>query len=119
MENEKRMSELSVKTLENIGKNVRFTRRSLLNITYASMQENTGVSRDVLCRLEDLSNTSTNENFRGSPGFDTLIKFCDGVGVTPAELFEKEFSSDPDIQKRILEHCKTFANQDKNTVVLK
>lgn len=112
----KELSELEIKTLENIGRNVRYTRRNLLGVTLAEMASNTGVSRDVICRLEYLANglKSTDTVY---PSISTVIKFCNGVGVTPAELFDKDFREDNEVQDKIVEHCKYFT-EDKNAISL-
>ena len=110
------LSDLEKNTLENIGKNVKFTRRSILGVTLATLAGNTGVSRDVICRLEALS-TEVNENTT-YPSISTVIKFCEGVGVTPAELFDKDFEEDSEIQKKIVESCKDFMSEDKATISL-
>lgn len=112
----KELSELEMMTLENIGKNVKYTRRNLLNVTLAEMASNTGVSRDVICRLEYMANgiKSTDTVY---PSISTVIKFCNGVGVSPAELFDRDFKEDAEIQEKIVEHCKYFT-EDKNTISL-
>ena len=47
-----------------------------------------------------------------------MIKFCEGVGVLPSELFDSEFEKETDIQNKILEHCKDFRSEDKEIVSL-
>lgn len=114
---QKELSDFGINILENIGRNVKFTRRKLLNVTLYEFAENTGVSRDVICRLEDLAKGENVEQ-KTYPSIKTLIKFCEGVGVTPSDLFEKDFEKDDDIQNDILEHCKGFRKSDKNVISL-
>lgn len=109
----KELSELELKTLTSIGKNVKYTRRGLLHTKLVDLSKHTGVSRDVLCRLEALADGSGNMgNNRVYPSISTIIKFCEGVGVTPAEIFEKDFSSDLGIQERILDNCSELIKSD-------
>lgn len=110
------LTELEKNTLMNIGKNVKYTRRDLLNVTLATLSKNTGVSRDVICRLEALSQGVKPETTY--PSITTMIKFCEGVGVLPSELFDSEFEQEAEIQNKILEHCKNFRSEDKDIVSL-
>lgn len=106
------LSELQLQTLTSIGKNVKYIRRNLLDVRLADISSYTGVSRDVICRLEALAD---GEGSMGSgrvyPSISTVIKFCEGVGITPAELLDIDVRSDVSIQNRILEHCKDMLPQ--------
>lgn len=110
------VTEFEKEIFTNIGKNVRYARRNILNITLANLSANTGVSRDVICRLEYLADGVKESTVY--PGIPTIIKFCEGVGVSPSDLFDKDFSTDIEIQNRILEHCKGFIKEDKNVMSL-
>jgi transcriptional regulator with XRE-family HTH domain len=113
------LSNLELKTLTNIGKNVKFVRRELLNLKLVEISEHTGVSRDVICRLEALaSGDGQMGSGRVYPSISTVIKFCEGIGVTPAELLDKDFLEEPEIQDKILEYCKDFSNPMKGLVEL-
>lgn len=109
----KEMSEFGMKTLENIGKNVKFTRRNLLDVTLNSMAKNTGISRDVICRLEYLSDGTLSKE-TVYPSISTVIKFCEGVGVSLSDLFDKIFQEDLEVQGKILEHCKWKDNKENS-----
>ena len=115
----KELSELELKTLTNIGKNVKYVRRDLLGMKLVDIASHTGVSRDVICRLEALaSGDGQMGNGRVYPSISTVIKFCENIGVTPGELLEKDFLYESEIQDRILEHCKDVANLSKGVVQL-
>ena len=49
------LTEMALRTLTYIGNNVKFIRKSLLDVKLTKMVEITGVSRDVICRLEALA----------------------------------------------------------------
>lgn len=115
----KELSELELKTLTNIGKNVKYVRRSLLDIRLVDIAQHTGVSRDVICRLEALSDgDGTMGNGRVYPSISTVIKFCEGIGVSPAELLEKDIQTDTELQRKILEHCKDMKRDTKGLTPL-
>lgn len=114
----KELSELELKTLTCIGRNVKYTRRGLLRMKLVDLSKHTGVSRDVLCRLEALADGTGNMGSgRVYPSISTIIKFCEGVGVTPSEILEKDFSSDTDIQTRILDNCSVFVESCGITLI--
>lgn len=116
----KELSELQLQTLTNIGKNVKYIRRSLLSVRLADISEYTGVSRDVICRLEALSSGDGNMGTGGRvyPSISTVIKFCEGVGITPAELLDINIEEDIQIQDKILEHCKEMKRDIKGVTVI-
>lgn len=105
------MSDLELLTLDNIGKNVRFIRRDLLRVTLEVLSKNTGVSRDVICRLEALSDIEDSVK-KGVkivyPSISTVIKFCNGVGVTPSQLFETQVEFNDEIIDSVKNYCKDF-----------
>lgn len=109
---DKKFSELELTTLDNIGKNVRFIRRELLGVTLEGFAKSTGVSRDVICRLEALSDIGDNEIVSKIvyPSISTVIKFCNGVGIKPSQLFETQVEFNDEILEGIKEHCKEFMN---------
>lgn len=115
----KELSELELKTLTNIGKNVKFIRRNLLRLKLDEISEYTGVSRDVVCRLEALSSGEgkMGGNGRVYPSISTVIKLCESLGITPAELLDKDFLYEPDIQDKILEHCRDLVNPDRGAIL--
>ena len=108
------LSDLEKKTLINIGNNAKYVRRVLLGVTLEDMAKITDVSRDVLCRLEAMS--SAIDPNRSYPSITTVIKFCDHIGVTPAELFESDFSEVSFIRGKILEHCSDYIGESSFVV---
>lgn len=107
MSNSRELSELELATLTIIGKNVKFVRRDLLCMTLENLAVQTNVSRDVLCRLEALASGDGQMGFgRVYPSISTVIKFCEGIGVTPSLLMGEDFESNTEIQDMILEKCK-------------
>ena len=103
--NEK-LSEMALNTLTMIGNNVRFIRKSLLDVKLNPMADLTGVSRDVLCRLEALASGEGNMGKgRVYPSIQTLFKFCESIGISLDELLTKEISIDPEIQSKIVNFC--------------
>lgn len=109
MKSGRELSDLELSTLENIGNNVKFTRRNLVRVTLNEMARFTGVSRDVLCRLEAFSVKGVGED-TSYPSISTVIKFCEGVGVTPAELLSENFRTNTEIQEKVLEACKSIVS---------
>ena len=108
---DRKLSELELMALDNIGKNVRFVRRELLGVTLEGLAKSTGVSRDVICRLEALSDVE--DSLRAGdkvvyPSISTVIKFCDGVGIKPSQLLETQIEYDEGVISIIKEHCKDF-----------
>lgn len=90
------------KCLVCIGKNVRYTRRVLLKDTLAKFSERTGISRDVICRLEDLAHgEDSRSRSKSSPSISTLVKFCSSMGVTMSELSEQDMQGSEEIKNRI------------------
>ena len=115
----KGLSDMELRTLTNIGKNVKYVRRNLLGLKLDDLSKHTGVSRDVICRLEALSSgDGCMGNGRVYPSISTVIKFSEGVGVTPADLIDKDFMYESDIQDRIMEHCKDVINNSKGVTIL-
>lgn len=115
----KELSDLELRTLTNIGRNVKFVRRNLLGLKLVDISEKTGVSRDVICRLEALSSGEGQMgNGRVYPSISTVIKFCEGIGVSTGELLDCDIQNTPDIQDKILNHCKDFANLSKGVKIL-
>lgn len=107
--NNGKMSDLELLTLDNIGKNVKYIRREVLGITLEHLAKTTGVSRDVICRLEALSDIDERRDTKVVyPSISTVIKFCNGVGITPSQLFETQVEFNEDIIENIEEHCKDF-----------
>lgn len=97
------LSEMALNTLTTIGNNVRFIRRVLLGMNLNPMAEKTGVSRDVLCRLEALSEgTGAMGKGRVYPSLPTIIKFCESVGIDLSEMLTVDISMDANIQGRII-----------------
>lgn len=104
--NARELSELELTTLTTIGKNVRFVRRDLLCATLEEMAKQTNVSRDVICRLEALAAGNGEMGFgRVYPSISTVIKFCEGIGVTPSDLMGVDFETNSGTQDKILEYC--------------
>ena len=92
---------------------MRFVRRELLGVTLEGLAKSTGVSRDVICRLEALSDVE--DSLRAGdkvvyPSISTVIKFCDGVGIKPSQLLETQIEYDEGVINIIKEHCKDFMN---------
>lgn len=83
-----------------VGRNVRYVRRVLLKDTLAKFSERTGISRDVICRLEDLAHGEDSRS-KSSPSISTLVKFCSSIGVTMSELSEQDMQSSEEIKSRI------------------
>jgi transcriptional regulator with XRE-family HTH domain len=106
----KELSDLELTTLTNIGRNVKFVRRDLLCLTLEEMAKQTSVSRDVICRLEALSTGDGSMGFgRIYPSISTVIKFSEGIGVTPSDLMGEDFTLNSKVQDSILEHCRDIA----------
>lgn len=101
------LSTMALQTLTTIGVNVRFIRKTLLDMNLTPMSEMTGVSRDVLCRLEALaSGDGMMGKDRVYPSLPTLIKFCESTGIGLCELLTVDVVNCSDIQSVIINHCK-------------
>ena len=100
------LSDMALNTLTRIGNNVKFIRKSLLNKKLIYMAELTGVSRDVIWRLEALS---SGEGGMGKgrvyPSLPTLLKFCDAIGIDMSDMLTVDIEYSSDIQSRIVSHC--------------
>ena len=75
-------------------------RRVLLKDTLAKFSERTGISRDVICRLEDLAHGEESRS-KSSPSISTLVKLCSSIGVTMSELSEQDMQGSEEIKNRI------------------
>lgn len=109
------ISEKEEIVLKMLGKNLRFVRKNLLNLTLQQMVDLTGVSRDVLCRVEDMAN-GLKEN-KACPSIYTVIKIASGLGVKPSLLLDSDISMSEKSQNIVLFNCGKYAQQ-KNLIVI-
>ena len=101
--NSEELSKTELAVLTMVGKNVKFIRRTLLNLKLHELSDKTKISRDVLCRLEALSKgDGSMGKGRIYPSLSTLIKFCDGTGIQLSDLLDRDIEFDSDIQKKIM-----------------
>lgn len=96
-------------TMRLIGKNAYYTRRKVLDCTLKEFSEYTGISRDVICRLEYLAKGK----FDVYPSFLTTLKFSYNVGVTMSELYETDFEGNSAIESKIREKYKKYIEDNK------
>lgn len=109
------LSEKSLTILTRLGSNIKFVRNSLLCLKLNDMAKVTGISRDVLCRLEVLSSGDGKAgNGRVYPSLSTIIKFCESMGIEVSELLDKDIAVDVDLQKKVLEKCSDFLYESKS-----
>lgn len=94
-------SELERDTLRLLSKNVRYLRRDLLNTTLNELANLTGASRDVICRIEDIATTDESENVNMKFNLTTVIKLCEGTGITLAEMLCEDISKSEEIKDRV------------------
>ena len=102
-------------TLKILGKNLRFIRKNLLNLTLHQMVELTGVSRDVLCRVEDMANGLNGK--KAYPSIYTIIKIASGLGVKPSFLLDCDISMSDKCQSVVLNSCKSV-DTTKNLIAI-
>lgn len=104
---DKNLTQAQLLALTNIGKNVQYIRKNILSLTLVQTSKWTGVSRDVLCRLEALASGEGKMGSGGRvyPSIMTIIKFSESVGLTPGELIDKVVADDPTLEEKVIRCC--------------
>ena len=79
----------------------------ILSFTVVETSKFTGVSRDVLCRLEALASGEGKMGSGGRvyPSIMTIIKFSESVGLTPGEFIDKLVSDEPNLEAKVIRNC--------------
>nr|DAS88234.1 MAG TPA: helix-turn-helix domain protein [Bacteriophage sp.] len=76
--------------LVQLGKNVRYIRVNILETTISEFSNLTGISRDVICRIEDLR---LGKNSKACPSVSTILKLCKSLNVDIGEIMGNDISS--------------------------
>lgn len=98
------MTDKELMTLRFLARNLRFIRRSLIQVSVSVVSRNTGISRDVINRLEYWADKIPNSKM-AFPSISTLVKLGEAYGVSIGILFDVDISRDEGLQEMISKHC--------------
>ena len=93
--------------LQQLGKNIRDIRVNILKCTISEFSKITGVSRDVVCRLEDLR---TGGNDKTCPNIVTILKVCQSLNISIGEILGKDIISNIDLVNTL--KCMDFVDRE-------
>lgn len=79
--------------LVQLGKNVRYIRVNVLETTISEFSNLTGISRDVVCRIEDLR---MGEGSKTCPSVSTILKLCKSLNIEIGDIMGNDISSNED-----------------------
>ncbi len=98
------MTNKELETLRFLARNLRFIRRSLIRVSVSVVSRNTGISRDVINRLEYWADKIPNSKM-AFPSISTLVKLGEAYGVSVGVLFDVDISQSESLQEAISKHC--------------
>ena len=75
--------------LVQLGKNVRYIRVNVLETTISDFSNITGISRDVVCRVEDLR---LGKSSKSCPSVSTVLKICKALNVDIGDIMCDDIS---------------------------
>ena len=79
--------------LVQLGKNVRYIRVNVLETTISEFSNLTGISRDVVCRIEDLR---MGKGSKTCPSVSTILKLCKSLNIEIGDIMGNDISSNED-----------------------
>lgn len=93
--------------LQQLGKNVRDIRVSILKCTISEFSKITGVSRDVVCRLEDLR---AGGNDKTCPTIVTILKVCQSLNISIGDILGNDIISNIELVNTL--KCMDFVDRE-------
>lgn len=79
--------------LVQLGKNVRYIRVNVLETTISEFSNLTGISRDVVCRIEDLR---MGKGSKTCPSVSTILKLCKSLNIEIGDIMGNDISFNED-----------------------
>ena len=98
------MNKTKITTLCALRDNVLYLRKKLLRVSQSELARHSGVSRDVLWRIENFDSSEEGT----SPSLETIITFCDFFGIGVESLLSGRLMSDKEAVKKVLRRREDF-----------